>query len=74
MFKTKNLKNELRYSIFLTSILANNGGNIKVEGTLTNIGSIVGSLSEENRLSVEANKVVVENLKDHNKGENAGIM
>ncbi len=56
-----------------TTILAENGGNIKAGETLTNIGAIVGSLSEENKLSIEANKVVVENLKDHNEGSNYGI-
>ena len=55
-----------------TSIIAENGGNIKVGETLTNIGAIVGSLSEENKLGIEANKVVIENLKDYNKGENKG--
>ena len=49
-----------------TTIIAENGGNIKVGETLTNIGAIIGSLSDQNKLSIEANKVVVENLKDHN--------
>ncbi|MCP1226169.1 hemagglutinin repeat-containing protein [Sebaldella sp. S0638] len=56
-----------------TSIIANNGGNVKVGETLTNVGAIIGSLSEENKLSIEANKVVVSNLEDYNRGENAGI-
>ena len=56
-----------------TTIIAENGGNIKVGETLTNIGSVIGSLSEENKLSIEANKVVVENLKDHNEGSNYGL-
>ena len=56
-----------------TTIIAENGGNIKVGETLTNIGAVIGSLSEENKLSIAANKVVVENLKDHNEGSNYGI-
>ena len=31
-----------------TSIIAENGGNVKVGETLTNIGAIIGSLSEDN--------------------------
>ena len=56
-----------------TSIIANNGGSIKVNETLTNIGAIVGSLSEDNKLSIDAKKLVTEDLKDYNKGENYGI-
>ena len=56
-----------------TSILANDGGSIKVGDTLTNIGAIVGSLSEENKLGIDAKKVVIENLEDYNKGENYGL-
>ena len=56
-----------------TSIIANNGGNIKVNETLTNIGAIVGSLSEDNKLSIDTKKLVTEDLKDYNKGENYGI-
>ncbi|MCP1225877.1 hemagglutinin repeat-containing protein, partial [Sebaldella sp. S0638] len=55
-----------------TSIIADNGGNIKVGETLTNIGAIIGSLSEEKKLSIEANKVVVSDLEDYNRGENIG--
>ncbi|MBP9479670.1 MAG: hemagglutinin repeat-containing protein [Sebaldella sp.] len=56
-----------------TTIIAENGGNIKVGETLTNIGAVIGSLSDQNKLSIEANKIVVENLKDHNEGSNYGI-
>ena len=56
-----------------TTILAENGGNIKVGETLTNIGSAIGSLNDQNKLSIEANKVVVENLKDYNEGSNYGV-
>ena len=56
-----------------TSIIAENGGNIKVGETLTNIGSIIGSLNADEKLSIEANKVVVSNLEDYNRGENAGV-
>ena len=55
-----------------TTILTENGGNIKVGETLTNIGSVIGSLSDQNKLSIDANKVVVENIKDHNEGSNYG--
>nr|MBP9479668.1 hypothetical protein [Sebaldella sp.] len=56
-----------------TSIIAENGGNIKVGETLTNIGSIIGSLNADEKLSIEANKAVVSNLEDYNRGENAGV-
>jgi filamentous hemagglutinin len=56
-----------------TSIIAENGGNIKVGETLTNTGAIIGSLNEEKKLSIEAEKVVISNLEDYNRGENAGI-
>ena len=56
-----------------TSIIAENGGSVKVGETLTNVGSIIGSLNSDEKLSIDANKVVVENLKDHDKGENSGI-
>ncbi|MCP1226240.1 hemagglutinin repeat-containing protein [Sebaldella sp. S0638] len=56
-----------------TSIIANNGGNISVGETLTNAGSIIGSLNTDSKLSIDANKVVVSNLEDYNRGENAGV-
>ena len=56
-----------------TSIIAENGGSIKVGETLTNVGAIIGSLNPNEKLSIDANKVVVENLKDHDNGENSGI-
>nr|WP_256478730.1 hemagglutinin repeat-containing protein [Sebaldella sp. S0638] len=56
-----------------TSIIGENGGNIKVGETLTNIGAVIGSLNEESKLGIEAKKVVIENLKDYNEGENYGI-
>ena len=56
-----------------TSIIAENGGSIKVGETLTNVGSIIGSLNPNEKLSIDANKVIVENLKDHDNGENSGI-
>ena len=55
------------------SIIAENGGSIKVGETLTNVGSIIGSLNPNEKLSIDANKVIVENLKDHDNGENSGI-
>ena len=56
-----------------TSIIAENGGNIKVGETLTNIGAIIGSLNADEKLSIEANKVVVSNLEDYNRGVNSGV-
>ncbi|MCP1226521.1 hemagglutinin repeat-containing protein, partial [Sebaldella sp. S0638] len=56
-----------------TSILAENGGSVKVGETLTNTGAVIGSLNPNEKLSIDANKVVVENLKDHDKGENSGM-
>jgi filamentous hemagglutinin len=56
-----------------TSIIAENGGNIKVGETLTNVGSVIGSLNEEKKLSIEAEKIEISNLEDYNRGENAGI-
>ena len=50
-----------------------NSGKINVGETLTNTGSVIGSLSEENKLEIEAKKVVIEDLKDYNEGENYGI-
>ncbi|MCP1226542.1 hemagglutinin repeat-containing protein, partial [Sebaldella sp. S0638] len=56
-----------------TSIIANNGGTILVDGTLTNVASVIGSLNSDSKLSIDANKVVVSNLEDYNRGENAGV-
>ncbi|MBP9477967.1 MAG: hemagglutinin repeat-containing protein [Sebaldella sp.] len=55
-----------------TSIIAENGGSIKVNETLTNIGAIVGSLSDENKLSIDTKNLVIGNLEDYNRGENSG--
>ncbi|WP_307994667.1 hemagglutinin repeat-containing protein, partial [uncultured Fusobacterium sp.] len=54
-----------------TSLIAKNGGKIDTEN-LTNIGAIIGSESETNKLKVSANKVVVKDLEDKNKYENIG--
>ncbi|ACZ10714.1 Filamentous hemagglutinin [Sebaldella termitidis] len=54
-----------------TSIIAENGGNIKVGETLTNVGAIIGSINESMR--IEAKEVIVENLKDHDNGENYNV-
>ncbi len=56
-----------------TSIIAENGGSIKVGETLTNVGAIIGSMNDSVR--IEAKEVVVENLKDHDngKGYNVGL-
>ena len=54
-----------------TSLIAKNGGKIDTEN-LTNIGAVIGSESEINKLKVSANKVVVKDLEDKNKYENIG--
>ena len=54
-----------------TSLIAKNGGKIDTDN-LTNIGAIMGSESETNKLKVSANKVVVKDLEDKNKYENIG--
>ncbi|MCP1226400.1 hemagglutinin repeat-containing protein, partial [Sebaldella sp. S0638] len=54
-----------------TSIIAENGGSIKVGETLTNVGAIIGSMNDGMR--IEAKEVVVENLKDHDNGENYNV-
>ena len=54
-----------------TSLIAKNGGKIDTD-SLTNIGAIMGSESETNKLKVSANKVVVKDLEDKNKYENIG--
>ena len=54
-----------------SSLIARNGGKIDTEN-LTNIGAVIGSESETNKLKVSANKVVVKDLEDKNKYENIG--
>ena len=54
-----------------SSLIARNGGKIDTEN-LTNIGAVIGSESEINKLKVSANKVVVKDLEDKNKYENIG--
>ena len=54
-----------------TSLITKNGGKIDTD-SLTNIGAIMGSESETNKLKVSANKVVVKDLEDKNKYENIG--
>ena len=54
-----------------SSLIAKNGGKIDTEN-LTNIGAVIGSESETNKLKVSANKVVVKDLEDKNKYENIG--
>ena len=54
-----------------TSLIAKNGGKIDTD-SLTNIGAVIGSESETNKLKVSANKVVVKDLEDKNKYENIG--
>ena len=54
-----------------TTLIARNGGKIDTD-SLTNIGAIIGSESEKEKLKVSANKVVVKDLEDKNKCENIG--
>ena len=54
-----------------TSLIARNGGKIDTD-SLTNIGAVIGSESEKDKLKVSANKVVVKDLEDKNKYENIG--
>ncbi|WP_422851677.1 hemagglutinin repeat-containing protein [Fusobacterium animalis] len=54
-----------------TSLIARNGGKVDTEN-LTNIGAVIGSLNEKEKLKVSANKVVVKDLEDKNKYENIG--
>ena len=54
-----------------SSLIAKNGGKIDTED-LTNIGAVIGSENENEKLKVSANKVVVKNLEDKNKYENIG--
>ncbi|WP_338957885.1 hemagglutinin repeat-containing protein [Fusobacterium nucleatum] len=54
-----------------TTLIARNGGKIDTDN-LINIGAVIGSESETERLKVSANKVVVKDLEDKNKYENIG--
>ena len=54
-----------------TTLIARNGGKIDTD-SLTNIGAVIGSESEKERLKVSANKVIVKDLEDKNKYENIG--
>ena len=54
-----------------TTLIARNGGKIDTD-SLTNIGAVIGSESEKEKLKVSANKVVVKDLEDKNKYENIG--
>ena len=54
-----------------SSLIAKNGGKIETD-SLTNIGAVIGSENEKEKLKVSANKVVVKDLEDKNKYENIG--
>ena len=54
-----------------SSLIARNDGKIDTD-SLTNIGAVIGSESEKEKLKVLANKVVVKDLEDKNKYENIG--
>ncbi|MBR8734963.1 hypothetical protein IX329_002578 [Fusobacterium necrophorum] len=54
-----------------TSFIARNGGKIDTD-SLTNIGAVIGSESETEKLKVSANQVIVKDLEDKNQYENMG--
>ena len=54
-----------------TSLIAKNGEKVDTD-SLTNIGAVIGSENEKEKLKVSANKVVVKDLEDKNKYENIG--
>jgi len=54
-----------------SSLIAKNGGKIDTD-SLTNIGAVIGSENEKEKLKVLANKVIVKDLEDKNKYENIG--
>ncbi|WP_373079482.1 hemagglutinin repeat-containing protein, partial [Fusobacterium nucleatum] len=54
-----------------TSLIARNGGKVDTD-SLTNIGAVIGSENEKEKLKVSANKVIVKDLEDKNKYENIG--
>lgn len=54
-----------------TTLIARNGGKVDTD-SLTNIGAVIGSKNEKEKLKVSANKVVVKDLEDKNKYENIG--
>jgi len=54
-----------------TTLIARNGGKIDTD-SLTNIGAVIGSENEKEKLKVLANKVIVKDLEDKNKYENIG--
>ncbi len=54
-----------------TTLIARNGGKINTN-SLTNIGTVIGSENEKEKLKVSANKVIVKDLEDKNKYENIG--
>ena len=54
-----------------TTLIARNGGKVDTD-SLTNIGAVIGSESEKEKLKVSANKVIVKDLEDKNKYENIG--
>ena len=54
-----------------TTLIARNGGKVDTD-SLINIGAVIGSENEKEKLKVSANKVVVKDLEDKNKYENIG--
>ncbi|EHO76503.1 hypothetical protein HMPREF9942_01762, partial [Fusobacterium animalis F0419] len=54
-----------------TSLIARNSGKVDTD-SLTNIGAVIGSENEKEKLKVSANKVIVKDLEDKNRYENIG--
>ncbi|SDB44837.1 Haemagluttinin repeat-containing protein [Fusobacterium necrophorum] len=54
-----------------TSFIARNGGKADTEN-FTNIGAVIGSENETEKLKISANKVVVKDVEDKNQYENIG--
>ncbi|MGF6907698.1 adhesin HecA-like repeat protein, partial [Fusobacterium sp. PH5-44] len=56
-----------------TSLVGREGGTINVGNTLTNTGSIIGSLNENAPMIINAKEIVVNDLKDKDYSKNAGF-
>ncbi|MGF6907443.1 hemagglutinin repeat-containing protein [Fusobacterium sp. PH5-44] len=56
-----------------TSLVGREGGTINVGNTLTNTGSIIGSLNAESPMVINAKEIVVNDLKDKDYSKNSGF-
>ncbi|MGF7045459.1 hypothetical protein M2142_002457, partial [Fusobacterium sp. PH5-29] len=56
-----------------TSLVGREGGTINVGNTLTNTGSIIGSLNENAPMVINAKEIVVNDLKDKDYSKNSGF-